>query len=221
MGGDEHPEALHHFVSRQLVRSILTGALKAGQRLSPVKLAAELNVSHIPVREALAALEASGHVVRKPRRGFFVAELSLAYIEDVYHWRQVLEDEAHRLAIPRLVRSDFTRMRKLDGDIAKADLYSARHLDLNRKFHFITFGRVDSENLLRFLGHLWDASTRYQSALATMNMSRAVVSDQHEQLIAAYADGDVELANALMAEHRGVTLDAIRRRVSAPHAHGA
>lgn len=219
--GAARPEGLQDFASRHIVRAIVTGALRPGEKLSPTKLAEELSISHIPVREALAALEASGHVVREPRRGFFVAELSLGYVEDVYHWRQVLEDEAHRLAVPKLDKADLARMRKLNKDIKRVAPYSTRHVDLNREFHFVVFERAESEILQRFLNHLWDAATRYQSSLKTVAIPHAVFSDQHEKLIAAYEARDVALANRLMAEHRGVTLDAVRKMVSEPQAQGA
>lgn len=212
--GPRRPEALQDFASRHIVRAIVTGTLKPGEKLSPTRLAEELSISHIPVREALAALEATGHVVREPRRGFFVAELSLDFLEDVYHWRQVLEDEAHRIAVPRLDKSDLSRMRKINKRITRAVPYSTQHLDLNREFHFVAFQRADSAVLHRFLNHLWDASTRYQSALVSLHVPRSLMPDQHDQLVEAYAARDVELVNTLMAEHREVTLNALRGAMS-------
>ena len=66
MNGGGQPEGLQDFVSRRLMRAILTGELPPGTRLSPARLAEELGVSHIPVREALAALEATWAQVRCP-----------------------------------------------------------------------------------------------------------------------------------------------------------
>src|ERR1700742_4265844 len=103
---EPRPDGLQDFVVRSLMRAIASGELQPGTRLSPARLAEDLGVSHIPVREALAALEAVGQVKRIPRVGFFVAELSTDDIEDIYHWRQVLEDEAHRLAVPKLEEAD-------------------------------------------------------------------------------------------------------------------
>jgi len=220
--GAERPEALQDFASRHLMRAIVTGELGPGEKLSPTKLAEELGISHIPVREALAALEASGHVTRVPRVGFFVAELSLEYIEDVYHWRQVLEDEAHRIAVPLLDDDDLARMRKLNHGTARTVGYSNKYLDLNREFHFIPFERVGSETLLRFLNHLWDASLRYQNAMSNYPLPRnTLLREQHDGLIEAFEARDVDLVNARMAEHRGITMRAIRQIVSAHEADAA
>ena len=203
-------------MSRRLVKAIVSGELPAGTRLSPARLAEDLGVSHIPVREALAALEAIGHVRRVPRVGFFVAELSSDDIEDIYHWRQVLEDEAHRLAVPRLSDEDLAKMREINTAMLKAaGERSDRFLSLNRKFHFVPFERTDSEHLLRFLRHLWDAAARYQNAMAYVKVPRSTLQDHHNSLMAAFEARDVDGVNLWMAKHRAVTLESIRKIRSA------
>jgi len=212
-GGGDLPEGLQEFVSRRLMEAIITGSLPSGEKLSPTKLATEFGVSHIPVREALAGLEADGYVRRVPRVGFFVAELSPDYIEDVYHWRQVLEDEANRIAVPRLEESDLARMRELNDSINRQPESQSgnRFLDLNREFHFAAFEKAGSEILLRFLNHLWDAAARYQNTMDQARVSRAIMRQHHDALIEAFEARDVNLVNARMAEHRAVTLRAIRQ----------
>ena len=73
MTSEGRPGGLQDFVVRRLGMAIASGELPPGTRLSPAKLAEEFGVSHIPVREALVALEAVGQVKRIPRVGFFVA----------------------------------------------------------------------------------------------------------------------------------------------------
>lgn len=216
MGDESKPEALQDFVSRRLVRGIIKGELPPGEKLSPGKLAKEFGVSHIPVREALAALEAIGHVRRAPRLGYFVAELAPDEIEDVYHWRRVLEDEAHRIAVPRLEESDLARMRKINNEIVRPAKQQDRFVDLNRDFHFVPFERAGSETLLRFLNHLWNAAARYQNTMAFVKVPPSLLRDQHNALMEAFEARDVYLVNARMAEHRAVTLRAIREIASGP-----
>jgi DNA-binding GntR family transcriptional regulator len=200
------------FVSRRLVKAIVSGELPAGTRLSPAKLAEDLGVSHIPVREALAALEAIGHVRRIPRVGFFVAELSSDDIEDIYHWRQILEDEAHRIAVPKLSDADLALMRDINAAMLKAvGERSDRFVSLNRDFHFVPFERTGSEHLLRFLRHLWDAAARYQSAMAYVRVPRSTLQDHHNSLMKAFEARDAKAVNLCMAKHRQVTLEAIRK----------
>jgi DNA-binding GntR family transcriptional regulator len=199
-------------VSRRLVKAIASGELPAGTRLSPARLAEDLGVSHIPVREALAALEAIGQVRRIPRVGYFVAELSSDDIEDIYHWRQVLEDEAHRVAVPKLSDADLALMREINAAMLKAaGKRSDQFVSLNREFHFVPFERTGSEHLIRFLGHLWDAAARYQNALAYVRVPRSTLQDHYNSLMKAFEERDVETVNLWMAKHRQVTLEAIRK----------
>lgn len=210
-GRDTRPEGLQDFVLRRLSRDIVSGEFPPGARLSPARLAEQLGVSHIPVREALVALEEIGHVRRVPRIGFFVAELSLEDLEDIYHWRQVLEDEAHRLAVPLLTAADLQKMRDLNRDMAKAVRESGQtFLALNQRFHFIPFERSGSERLVRFLTRLWHNSSRYQNAMAYVKVPRSLAQDHHREIMKAFEARDVDRVNEWMARHRQVTLEKMR-----------
>jgi DNA-binding GntR family transcriptional regulator len=208
---ESRPDGLQDFVVRNLVRAIASGELPPGTRLSPARLAEDLGVSHIPVREALAALEAVGQVKRIPRVGFFVAELSTEDIEDIYHWRQILEDEADRIAVPLLTEADLDEMRDLHRGMATAAAEPNNTFsELNRKFHFIPYRRAGSEHLLRFITHLWDAAARYQGTAAYARVPKSLLQDHHDALMRAYENRDVAAVNKHMAEHRGVTLESIK-----------
>ena len=73
---------------RDLIRD---GAYAPGERLVERSIARELGTSHIPVREALARLAEEGLVVRLPRRGARVAELSPRMLEEISSVRVVLD----------------------------------------------------------------------------------------------------------------------------------
>jgi DNA-binding GntR family transcriptional regulator len=212
------PGGLQDFVTQQIVDAILAGTFAPGEKLSPTRLAGQLGVSHIPVRESLAALESMGQVRRVPRVGYFVSELSTEYVEDLYHWRQVLEDEAHRIAIPRLLDADIDRLRKAYKAWGKA--FDSRSRDpvevihTNRAFHFIAFERAGSLVLLRFLEQLWDAAAPYQSMLSRLNLRPTASRAEHEQLLQAFQARDTTRVNELMATHRGATLEALRTLAS-------
>ena len=72
----DQPEALLSYIEKRIKQAVVSGELKPGAKLSPSAVAADLGVSHIPVREALTSLAASGYLEHKPRVGFFVRVLS-------------------------------------------------------------------------------------------------------------------------------------------------
>ena len=66
---------------------ILAGMLPAGGQLKQNRLAQSLGVSHIPVREALKVLESEGFVIWHPRRGAFVADLTIDSASEIWELR--------------------------------------------------------------------------------------------------------------------------------------
>jgi DNA-binding GntR family transcriptional regulator len=80
---------------------ILNGSLVPSEPLSERQLAARLNVSRMPVREALRKLENDGLLEIVPFRGAFVRHLGLAEVRDVYEARQAVEGMAAFLAAKR------------------------------------------------------------------------------------------------------------------------
>lgn len=78
-------------VADELRAAIHSGELAPGERLVERKLADRLGVSHIPVREALTRLAEERLIVREPRRGARVAELTASDLDDISSLRIVLE----------------------------------------------------------------------------------------------------------------------------------
>ena len=207
----EQPEGLQDFVSQRIREAILTGAVGAGQRLYPSRIARDLGVSHIPVREALSTLDATGHVRHVPRLGYFVADLSYGVIADTYRMRNLLESEAHRLVIDRLPAARLRRMHELNEQMVVAIRRgsSGEFVRLNRAFHFEPFHELRTDWPLRFLDHLWDVAARYQAAMATVRVSRHLLTDQHTAILAAFENRDLAALDAAMAVHRMATLDVM------------
>jgi DNA-binding GntR family transcriptional regulator len=201
----DQPEALLSYIEKRIKQAVVSGELKAGSKLSPSAIAADLGVSHIPVREALTSLAASGYLEHKPRVGFFVRVLSPDDLADIYHLRAVLEREAFTMAIPQLTGDDIEEMRRLCRQMRRliAPGLWVEFLDLNRRFHFIAFRRAGSHQLLRFLGYLWDSAESY-SLSAIGNLEKA--QQDHEQMMDLFEARDVNGIIETMARHRGLAV---------------
>jgi DNA-binding GntR family transcriptional regulator len=94
----------------RLRQAILTGSIQPGQPLREEQLAASLDVSRGPVREALVQLEREGLVIVRRHRGATVARLSHADLDEVYSLRLAIERLAVEWAIRNATEGDFAAM---------------------------------------------------------------------------------------------------------------
>jgi DNA-binding GntR family transcriptional regulator len=97
-------------VTDRLRDAILQGGFKPGEPLREEQLAASLDVSRGPVREALVQLEREGLVIVRRHRGATVARLSRADAEEVYSLRLALERLAVQRAVQTATDSDFAAL---------------------------------------------------------------------------------------------------------------
>jgi DNA-binding GntR family transcriptional regulator len=216
---DGRPESLQSYAERRIKTVIANGTLPPGARLSPNLLASEFGLSHIPIREALASLAATGYVDHTPGRGYVTRRLSFADLADINRWRQVLEGEAYLIAVPRLTDDDIAEMQRL------VDLMSHRarskdrleYVQFDREFHFIAFRRAGSEQLLRLLSYLWDAAAPY----AGLEMTDSSVSHvEHLALMPALASRDAQAVIAAMDAHRSIRVKHVADWEAAQQAPG-
>ncbi len=103
---------------------IVSGALRPGQRVNQDQVAESLGLSVAPVREALRVLEQEGQVTYRPRRGYFVTELRVEDLQEIYELRRLLEERAARHALPTLDEDAFERI-----SLAARDCYDAAVAD--------------------------------------------------------------------------------------------
>ena len=78
---------LRELVCETIRQAIVDGVFSPGERLMEIQLADEMGVSRTPVREAIRKLELEGFVVMIPRRGTYVADISIKDINEVYEIR--------------------------------------------------------------------------------------------------------------------------------------
>jgi len=210
------PPTAQEAVLTELRRAIGSGELRPGEQVLQDALAERFGVSRVPLREALKILEGEGQVVYRPHRGYFVAELDVADLREVYRIRDLLESEAVRVAVPRLTPVDLAAMTSaaaaVDAAAAADDL--AAMTEANRRFHFVLIEASGMPRLSRLTRILWDATDVYRSLYYSDAAHRRHVHDEHDDVIAAVRAGDAEVAVELLRRHRERAVDAVTRVLS-------
>ena len=142
--------------------AIITGRLRPGARLPIEELADVLDMSPMPIREAVRRLDAAGLVENIPHRGARVTELSVIDLSEVYEARLALEVLAIRRAAERFVDADEEAARqRLHNLEAMTDDRTAEASAAHAAFHFALYGAADSAWLVRLIRPVWETSERY------------------------------------------------------------
>lgn len=206
------PPTAQEAVLTELRAWIATGRLRPGEQILQDTLALELGVSRVPLREALKTLEAEGQVSYVAHRGYFVTELSLSDLLEVYRIREILEVEAVRQAVPLMTAEDVDRLEEAAADVRRA----AGALDVpamattNRRFHFALIGACAMPRLVRILHVLWDSTEVYRAVYFTDDANKERVLTEHDELVAAVKAGDAEHALDVLMRHRQNAIAALR-----------
>jgi DNA-binding GntR family transcriptional regulator len=202
-----------------LHEAILTGELPPGTPLRLEHLARTLDMSPMPVREAIRQLERLGLAEHVPHRGARVSRLSTDDLRDTYEARLALETLAIRHAAER-----FT------GELAAAaELSLTEHVraykadDLRRartahaEFHLGLYEASGSTWLPRLIRPLWENSERYRVASLYSRRSLERRRREHERILEACVAHDPDEAEAALRDHLVVTANVVARRMgSAP-----
>jgi DNA-binding GntR family transcriptional regulator len=192
---------------------VLSGELLPGQKVHQGELAEQLNVSRIPVREALATLQAEGVLVHKPNTGFTVARFSSEDFSEIYLMRRLLETELIRST--DLSSVDLERMAALNQQMRAAAAAESRdaYQRLNRAFHFALFDRSPLELVREETSRLWYMSGFYRALHLYQAETFAHLQEEHGRIITAVRSGRVEQVIEICDEHRSGTERLVVQRL--------
>lgn len=199
------PPTLSEHVLHELRRQFARGRFAPGERIGVDRLAAEFEVSPLPVREALRVLLAEGRVDYSSHRGYRATRLTLADVEEMFLICGLLEAEALRRGVPAMDDAAVARMRSLLESLealpAAAQLWDA--VSVHQGFHFVPFEQARLSRLTAELRKLWDHTDHYRALFLFQNeIAHRALQDEHRLLFDACAARDAERATELMNEHR-------------------
>jgi DNA-binding GntR family transcriptional regulator len=202
--------------------AIFHGSFKPGEALREEQLAAMLDVSRGPVREALVQLEREGLVIVRRHRGATVARLSRSDLEDVYSLRLALE----RLAVQRAARyateQDFAAMEAVltDFDIALSRDPSEKEVaELDVRFHDLIYQAARHQRLYDCWANL---KAQIYIFLLSRNVAdpdfREITVKSHAALLGALRTRDEARATTEIEDHLRGAYDRVVRGYSAAEA---
>ena len=190
--------------------ALLSGSFAPGDRINEVDLAAQLDVSKTPVREALRRLEAEDFITITPWRGAIVNEFARKQIVEIYQCREALEGLAARLAADTIDSRGLSRLRKIlmQAQNAKAPIKLA---ELNSQFHDMILNYAKNSKLQSMLSLLNDVILRDRNITAFNVKRRDEILDEHLEILDALEGADSVRAEACARRHVQNGLEMAKR----------
>ena len=154
---------LRDVVFENLRSAILEGKLKSGQRLMEVQLAEQLGVSRTPVREAIRKLELEGLVVMLPRKGAYVANISVKDLMDVLEIRASLEGLGASLAAERRTEEDIKNLEEIEEEFEQAVITQDIDMLLKKdiEFHECIFKAANNKKLEKMINSFEEKNIKF------------------------------------------------------------
>jgi DNA-binding GntR family transcriptional regulator len=203
-------------VTVEVRRSILRGVLAPGQRFSVAELARQMDLSHIPVREALRRLEGQGLIELKHARSATVVALSVEDLNGIYSLRKMIEPElaarATKVRTPAWVQTLSSLIDAFEGDDPEA-VWQAHH-----RFHLTLVEPAASAWDLRTLDQLWAAAERYTRLVfdfAKIDRAERTRREHiHTRILDAVHLGSADAVREAVAEHLAGNESELAERIS-------
>lgn len=191
---------------------IADGRFPPGERLVLGAIAAELDMSVGPVRDAVGRLQAEGLIVVEPHVGARVTAVDNAHYLAALQVIGIVESTATALSVPHLTFDDLSQARALNAAMRGAlrDFDPRQFSTLNQRFHRVLYARCPNAILLDILANEWTRLANLRDTIFNFVPGRPAESvNEHDALLdlieRGSAPGDVEMA---MRRHRAGTLRA-------------
>jgi DNA-binding GntR family transcriptional regulator len=202
-GAPTGERGLNQRAYEEIRRQILAGELQPASPLSEHQLAATLQLSRTPVREAIKRLEKEGLVRSIPSRGTFIAELSAQDILEIYQLRGRLEGLAARIAAEQMTSEE---LRALEQEVALIESSAAEDRasaiqESDIRFHKLIIGATQNRRLGAILAMFDDQMHRIRAILPGSSDWLEGTLREHRAIFEAIKARDPDKAERAIEEH--------------------
>ena len=196
-------ETTYQATYKQLKEAILTGTLKTGRYYTEVDLAAVLDISRTPVREAVKDLIHDNLLIAVPRKGMKVRDFTKIEIEQVFLLRRAIESAVLNEFMKTVTKERISELNEIIQLQKQAktekDEIMFIHLDQNfhnRIFSFTNYRLIEEtfirlHNLTRLIGH--------KALLKGGRMEEVII--EHQEIVDAMAKHNTNLAKVKLIQH--------------------
>lgn len=177
----------------QVRDAILRGQFLPGKSVTIRGLAAELDCSPMPVREALRRLTSERALELSDTRRVTVPSMTREKLDEICAARVALECQAAEQALPFVGDAELQQLRALDDRVtqALADKDIQGYVTGNLDFHFTLYQLGHPHIILSLIESLWLQTAPLQH-LVFQRFGVQELPDRHQDLIEAIASRDIQ-----------------------------
>jgi len=207
-------ENLHMSIYEKLKSQIINFTLKPGQKLQDRQLGLQFGVSRTPVREALNRLVQEGFVRQISGRGYFVKEITIKEIENLYEVREALEVLAAQQAIQKINNRQIKKLSEILKShkklIQKGE--SKGRLLEDADFHRTIVISSGNQYLYGIINNIFDKISTFR-AIDALSLQRAKIAYQeHKEIFDLLKEKDTQRLKKKLGKHISeAKRDAIER----------
>ncbi len=194
---------LREQVHKKLKESIINGILPPHKRLIEEKIAAEMEMSRTPVREAIQKLEKEGLIHKLPRGGYAISVVTIEDVDDVFGLRSVIEGYAAYLATMRATGEDIAVLEEI---VKKEEKYLKEKkydeiVALNTEFHEKLYKAARSLKLYGMIYDLRDYIHRFRVMILRHQDFVEISIKDHKDMITMMKAKDAPRVEKLVRKH--------------------
>ena len=197
-------QSLAGAVVERLREKILNGELREGEQLRQDAIAAEFQISRIPVREALSHLAAEGLITMVANRGAVVSALSPDEVMELFEARAVMECHMLRCALPNMKEEDFERAEDILSQYQQSLENDAEVKSWGRwnwSFHSALYAAANRPVIMSFLKTLNSNCDRYTRLHLVFTRELRRAGQAHRELLDACRTRNPEIAAGALWAH--------------------
>ncbi|GAB6167034.1 GntR family transcriptional regulator [Thermostilla marina] len=204
-------QSIREQVRDLILHRIATGEFPPGFRIVEARIAEEVGVSPIPVREAIRELTALGMLECSPHKGARVREVSMEETIYALEVRAALESLTAKTAVP--LPAD--KMEELEESF-EGILETAAQRDF---IGFLEYNQVFHRTLVEASGNtvalrLWETLAFEVRTKFILEFLRSIdpvlIAEEHRAVVEAVRNGDPEAASAALAAHSNSLIAYLR-----------
>jgi DNA-binding GntR family transcriptional regulator len=187
-------------VYNKLKKDIVNLKIKLGTRINIKKMSEDFSISQTPIREALSRLVKDGLVQYKPRKGYYIIQITYKDLEEIYDLRKMVECYALEKGIKNIDKNKLKEILKKGIEMQKKPLEPKKPTEfciIDRELHMMIVNSCLSQMMNRMYSQVYPLVEISQQLDPLYKRSMS----EHVLLINEILKGNVKKSKKILENH--------------------